>query len=128
LRTLRALRDLGLNVSMGNHEFSSGQFEINLVHSGALDAADRTFLFKAAVKELARAEGRLATFMAKPFNDEGGSGFHLHLSCVECDYGPNAFHDPAALHGLSDFARHAIAAVLFHAPHRAVLSNSTINS
>jgi glutamine synthetase len=128
LRTLRALRDLGLNVSMGNHEFSSGQFEINLVHSGALDAADRTFLFKAAVKELARAEGRLATFMAKPFNDEGGSGFHLHLSCVEGEDGPNAFHDPAAPHGLSDVARHAIAGVLAHAPALAALANPTINS
>ena len=63
-----------------NHEFSSGQFEINLWHSEALDAADRAFRFKTAVQELARQQGKLATFMAKPFNDEGGSGFHLHFS------------------------------------------------
>ena len=25
-------------------------------------------------------QGKLATFMAKPFNDEGGSGFHIHFS------------------------------------------------
>ena len=81
LRTLRQLRDLGIGVINGNHEFDGGQFEINLTHSEALSAADRAFRFKAAVKELARKEGRLATFMAKPFNDAGGSGFHLHLSC-----------------------------------------------
>jgi glutamine synthetase len=36
----------------------------------------------------------LATFMAKPFNDEGGSGFHLHVSLVDED-GRNVFGDPA---------------------------------
>lgn len=126
LRTLRHLRDLGLGVSMGNHEFSSGQFEINLVHASALDAADRTFLFKAAIKELARTEDRLATFMAKPFNDEGGSGFHLHLSCVSGD--ANVFDDPSAPYGLSATARHAIAGVLAHAPALAALANPTVNS
>ncbi|NUP81375.1 MAG: glutamine synthetase [Nonomuraea sp.] len=126
-RTLRHLRDLGLGVTAGNHEFSSGQFEINLRHSEALDAADRAFWFKAAVKELARVEGRLATFMAKPFNDEGGSGFHLHLSCLD-EEGRNAFDEPGAPHGLSAVARHAVAGVLAHAPALAALANPTVNS
>ena len=34
-------------------------------------------------QEVARHEGMLATFMAKPFNDEGGSGFHLHVSLAD---------------------------------------------
>ncbi|MGK4578750.1 glutamine synthetase family protein [Kitasatospora sp. HPMI-4] len=127
LRTLRHLRDLGLGVTAGNHEFSSGQFEINLNHSEALDAADRAFRFKAAVKELARAEGRLATFMAKPFNDEGGSGFHLHFSGLNA-LGRNAFDDPSDRYGLSDTARWAIAGILAHAPALAALLNPTINS
>src|SRR5262249_29927455 len=80
LRSLRHLAGYGIEVVAANHEFASGQFEINLWHSEALDAADRAFRFKAAVKELARREGKQATFMAKPFNDEGGSGFHLHFS------------------------------------------------
>lgn len=127
LRTLRRLRDLGLGVVTGNHEFDGGQYEINLTHSEALDAADRAFRFKAAVKELARAEGNLATFMAKPFGDAGGSGFHLHLSCDDAD-GGNAFDDPAGAHGLSATARHAIAGVIAHAPALAALANPTINS
>ncbi|MFF8593917.1 glutamine synthetase family protein [Streptomyces sp. NPDC015220] len=127
LRTLRLLRDLDIGVSSGNHEYDGSQFEINLTHAEALQAADRAFRFKAAVKELARKEGRLATFMAKPFNGAGGSGFHLHLSC-EDDEGGNAFADPAAPHGLSATARHAVAGVLAHAPALAALANPTVNS
>ena len=85
LRTLRHLVGYGLEVVAANHEFSSGQFEINLWHSDALDAADRAFRFKTAIQELARHEDKLATFMAKPFNDEGGSGFHLHFSTWDDD-------------------------------------------
>ena len=127
LRTLRQLRDLGLGVVTGNHEFDGGQYEINLTHSDALDAADRAFRFKAAVKELARAEGKLATFMAKPFTDAGGSGFHLHLSGQDAE-GRNVFDDPAAPHGLSATARHALAGILAHAPALTALANPTINS
>ncbi|MGW3818763.1 glutamine synthetase family protein [Streptomyces sp. NPDC005046] len=127
LRTLRHLRDLGLGVITGNHEFDGGQYEINLTHSAALDAADRAFRFKAAVKELARQEGNLATFMAKPFGDAGGSGFHLHLSCEDSE-GRNAFDDPSGAYGLSATARHAIAGVLAHAPALAALANPTVNS
>ncbi|MFF5139522.1 glutamine synthetase family protein [Streptomyces sp. NPDC013157] len=130
LRTLRQVRDLRIGVLSGNHEFDGGQFEINLLHSPALSAADRAFRFKAAVKELARREGRLATFMAKPFNDAGGSGFHLHLSCTDgADAeGRNAFDDPSGAYGLSAPARHAIAGLLAHAPALAALLNPTVNS
>ncbi|MGX1472767.1 UNVERIFIED_CONTAM: glutamine synthetase [Streptomyces canus] len=127
LRTLRLLRDLGLGVVTGNHEFDGGQYEINLTHSEALDAADRAFRFKAAVKELARKEGNLATFMAKPFGDAGGSGFHLHLSCQD-EEGDNAFDDPTGAHGLSATARHAVAGILAHAPALTALANPTVNS
>ncbi|MGW0819222.1 glutamine synthetase family protein [Streptomyces viridiviolaceus] len=127
LRTLRHLRDLGIGVTSGNHEFDGGQFEINLTHSDAMNAADRAFRFKAAIKELARKEGRLATFMAKPFTDAGGSGFHLHLSCLTGEDG-NAFDDASAPYGLSATARHAVAGVLAHAPALAALANPTVNS
>jgi glutamine synthetase len=127
LRTMRQLHQADLGVLGGNHEFGGGQFEINLTHSPALDAADRAFRFKAAVKELARREGKLATFMAKPFNSGSGSGFHLHLSCTEPD-GTNAFDDPASPHGLSPGARWAIGGILAHAPALTALLNPTVNS
>ena len=127
LRSLRHLEGYGLDVVAANHEFASGQFEINLWHSAALDAADRAFRLKSAVKELARREGKLATFMAKPFNDEGGSGFHAHFSAWTGDGGA-AFDEPGGRFGLSAVARSAIAGVLAHAPALAALCNPTINS
>ena len=127
IHSLRQLSAYGLDVVAANHEFSSGQFEINLWHSDALDAADRAFRFKTAVQELSRIKGRLATFMAKPFNDEGGSGFHVHFSTTSDD-GDYLFDDPNGLDGLSDVARSAIAGVLAHAPALAALHNPTINS
>lgn len=127
LRSLRQLSAYNLDVVAANHEFASGQFEINLWHSEALDAADRAFRFKSAVKELARQEGKLATFMAKPFNDEGGSGFHLHFSTWDEDAQP-LFDDPAGEFGLSKISMSAIAGVLRHAPALAAVCNPTINS
>jgi glutamine synthetase len=127
IRTLRHLSNYGLEVVAANHEFSSGQFEINLWHSEALDAADRAFRFKTAIQELARQEDKLATFMAKPFNDEGGSGFHLHFSTSDDD-GKALFDDPSASDGLSEVARHAIGGILAHAPALAAVCNPTINS
>ena len=127
LTMLRYLRDASLRVTAANHEFCGGQFEINLNHSNLLDAADRAFRMKSAVQEIARHEGMLATFMAKPFNDEGGSGFHLHVSLVDAD-SENVFGDPDGDFGLSDTGRHAIAGVLAHAPALAAILNPTVNS
>jgi len=127
LRSLRHLGDYGLEVIAANHEFSSGQFEINLWHSEAMDAADRAFRFKSAIKELARREGKLATFMAKPYNDEGGSGFHIHFSTLAED-GSAAFDGPDMPHGLSKTALSAIGGILAHAPALAALNNPTVNS
>jgi len=127
LRMLRQLRDAGLQVTAANHEFSPGQFEINLGHSGMTDAADRSFRLKSAVQEIARQQDLLATFMAKPFNDEGGSGFHVHASLND-ETGANIFGDPAAPDGISATGRHAIGGVLRHARAMSALLNPTINS
>jgi glutamine synthetase len=127
LHMLRQLRDAGLRVTAANHEFSPGQFEINLGHSGLADAADRAFRLKSAVQEIARHHGLLATFMAKPFNDEGGSGFHVHVSLND-ETGANVFGDPGGPDGLSAVARHAIGGVLRHARALSALLNPTINS
>lgn len=127
LDSLRSLEKYDLDVVAANHEFSSGQFEINMWHSDALDAADRSHRFKAAVQELSRYHDKLATFMPKPFNGEGGSGFHLHFSALAED-GTPVFDDPDSPDGLSDLAHHAIAGILAHAPALAALSNPTINS
>jgi glutamine synthetase len=79
------------------------------------------------VQEIARQRDLLATFMAKPFNDEGGSGFHVHVSLSD-DTQANVFGDPDGPDGLSAPGRHAIGGVLRHAPALGALLNPTINS
>lgn len=127
LRLMRDLAGCGLDISAANHEFFSGQFEINTWHGDALGAADRAFRYKTAVQEFARREGKLATFMAKPFNDGGGSGFHIHFS-TWTDDGVPLFADKEAEGGLSATALSAIAGILAHAPGLTALCNPTINS
>ena len=92
-----------------------------------VDAADRSFRLKSAVQEIARQRGLLATFMAKPFNDEGGSGFHVHVSLND-EAGRNVFGDPGGPDGLSAVGRHAIGGVLAHARALSALLNPTVNS
>ena len=99
-----------------------GQFEINLMHGDAMKAADDAWLFKMLVKSLARSHGFAATFMAKPYPDEAGTGLHTHFSVLDQD-GNNIFDDGSATG--SDQLRHAIAgcmaamhdSTLIFAPH-----------
>jgi glutamine synthetase len=124
---LEAAGELGLGARAAAHEYGRSQYEINLSHSEALDAADRGFRFKALVKELAARNGLLATFMGKPFNGDEGSGLHLHVSLVD-EAGANACADPAAPEGLSALARQFVAGVMEHAPGMMAILNPTVNA
>jgi glutamine synthetase len=72
-------------------EYSPGQFEINLRHvNDPVLACDHAVLLKRAVKAAARNHGFIACFMAKPFEEDSGSGLHIHMSLVDKD-GKNYF-------------------------------------
>ncbi len=125
-RMTEQLAEIGLGVFAVNHEFMNSQYEINLRHSGAVDAADRAFRLKAAVKDIAAQNGLLATFMGKPFNDQGGSGFHIHVS-LERD-GANAFSDPEGDNAVSTEMMQFNAGLIEHASALAAILNPTINA
>ncbi len=125
-RMAQDLCELGIGAFAVNHEFMNSQYEINLRHADALTAADRAFLLKASVKDIAAMNGLIATFMGKPFNDQGGSGTHLHIS-LQRD-GANAFAGPAEPDGVSPALRHFTAGVLLHAPALMAFLNPTVNA
>ncbi len=125
LHLLRMLDRLNIGAFAGNHEFSPSQYEINLWHSEAIDAADRTFFFKTAIKDIVAQRGKHATFLGKPFSDEGGSGFHLHFSVTSMD-GTNLMHDGNPV--LSKVARQMIAGITAHAAGLTALTNPTVNA
>ncbi len=67
-------------------EYAIGQYEINLMHTNdPLAAADAAILLPRTVKGVARQHGIEATFMAKPYADQSGSGMHMHVSLVDDD-------------------------------------------
>lgn len=125
-RMTEQLAALGLDVFAVNHEFMNSQYEINLRHSDALSAADRAFRLKTAVKDIAAQNGLVATFMGKPFNDQGGSGTHLHISLGRD--GANAFADEAGEHGCSSHLAAFTAGVLEHADALMAVLNPTVNA
>lgn len=87
-----ALVAQGLPAGAASAEYGTTQFEINLDHvADAVRAADLASLQKRAIAGAARAAGADATFMAKPFADQAGSGLHVHLSLV--DAAGNIFDD-----------------------------------
>ena len=92
LRALWAAADIqGLPLEGASAEASPGQLELTLHHRpDALQAADDAILFKRTAKGIARTLGCEATFMAKPFQDNAGSGMHIHMSMIGAD-GANIF-------------------------------------
>jgi glutamine synthetase len=105
-------------------ELAPGQYEINLHHvDDPLAAADNAQLLKQVIKAVARKHGYIASFMAKPFGDRDGNGFHTHVSLLD-HAGHNVFDDGTGRG--SDLLRHAIAgladvmadSMLLLAPHR----------
>lgn len=81
----------GIPADAAISENGAGQFEINMRHvDDPLRAADDAVLFKRLVRGIARKHGFAATFMAKPYGDLAGSGFHVHFSLVD-ENGVNVF-------------------------------------
>ena len=114
----------GVPVDSAISENGGGQFEINLLHvPDPLKAADDALYFKRFVKGIARKYELAASFMAKPFLDRAGNGFHVHFSLLDRD-GRNVF-DSGTADG-SEVMRHAVGGVLammrasslVFAPHR----------
>ena len=114
MRDLRnGLYGAGIPVENSKGEAETGQQEINIRYSDALDTADMHSITKNATKEIAFAHGRAVTFMAKYATDRAGSSSHIHQSLWQA--GKPAFFDAQAPHGMSDLMRHYVAGLLAHA-------------
>ena len=89
------LNAVGIPIEQSNPEYAPGQVEINMRYGEALSVADNVILFREIVHEIALKYGYLATFMAKPFIDQSGNGFHTHHSVWKDDR--NLFSDNGKL-------------------------------
>lgn len=107
-------------------EMGPGQFEVNLNHvADPLNAGDQAILFKRLVRGVSRRHGYSATFMAKPYVEESGNGFHTHFSLLDRD-GNNVFDDGTEQG--SDLLRHAIAGMMQLMPESMLVFAPHLNS
>jgi glutamine synthetase len=128
LRTemLLTMQACGLEVECHHHEVASGgQGEIDLRYGSLLHSADAMMLYKYIVRNVARQNGKTATFMPKPIHLDKGSSMHTHQSLWKGGK-PLFFGDGYA--GLSEIALWYIGGLIKHGPALAALTSPTTNS
>jgi glutamine synthetase len=115
---MRALRNglygAGIPVENTKGEADAGQAEVNVKYADALTTADTHILIKEATKEIAHAQGKSVTFMAKYDTDKAGSSSHVHQS-LWTEKGEAAFRDAGDPLGMSAVMKSYIAGQLTHA-------------
>lgn len=114
---------MGIPIEQSNPEYAPGQVEVNMRYDSALLAADRVVMFRSLVKQLATRHGYLASFMAKPFIDLGGNGFHLHYSLWS--EGQNIFSDGGRL---NDTGRHFLGGLQKRMVETSICGAANVNS
>ncbi len=124
----RELSRSGIPVESTKGEAGRGQHEINVRYTDALTMADRHTTIKQCAKDLAVAQGRAVTFMAKPHDTDVGSSCHVHLSLWSGE--GNAFAGDDALGPIqaSDAFRWFLGGWMAHLADTMVLYAPTINA
>ncbi len=90
-----ACEALAIPVNGHAHEAALSQFEVNFRPGAPLAQADAVFRFKRLAREVAARHGFLASFAAKPFLDQPGTGMHWHFSLQTGDAAwPHLFAHP----------------------------------
>jgi len=120
------MQKVGIYIERQHHEVAtSGQAEIDMRFDSMVACADKLMYFKYIVKNVARRNGKTATFMPKPLFGDNGSGMHTHISLWKGSKPLFAGNEYA---GLSKMALNFIGGILKHARALAALTNPTTNS
>ncbi|MFQ6026369.1 MAG: type I glutamate--ammonia ligase [Dehalococcoidia bacterium] len=124
---VQKLEHFGVVVEKHHHEVSTaGQAEIDMRYDSLTIMADNVMIQKYVVKNVARAHGKVATFMPKPIFGDNGSGMHTHQSLWRG--GTNLFYDANSYGLISATCRHYIGGLLAHAPALLAFIAPTTNS
>lgn len=146
----------GIKVTNLNHEVAStGQIEINFMHSKLTDAADNVQIYKDVVRNVAKRHNKIANFMPKPLFDEtdpsgvkadNGSGMHVSVSLWDKSSSSssassrnassskplsshNIFFDEEDVYAnISQPGRYFIGGVLDHSRSLVAITSPTVNS
>jgi glutamine synthetase len=123
----RGIAALDLPLRSVELELGPSQVEFTFRPQLGLAAADAMILFRSAVKQIARRNGYLASFMCRPaLPNMMSSGWHLHQSLIEKGSKRNAFafdHPDV----LSTVGKYYLGGLLAHARAAAAFTTPTIN-
>jgi glutamine synthetase len=108
------------------HEAGAAQLEFNFHHGNPLDLADRVFVAKRIIRQVAQRHGIYATFMAKPMELQPGSAMHIHQSIVDMETGKSIFSNEDA--GASDHFLHFLGGLQHYLPQVIPLVAPNVNS
>lgn len=108
-----ALGSIGVEPENCLPEYAPRQFEITCAPADALAAADRAVILRDTLREIARRQGRSASFAPVVPDNEGTSGVHIHLSLWSADGAPLTY-DASRPGALSREASHFAAGLLKH--------------
>ena len=121
------LMEAGVDVEVHHHEVgTAGQGEIDIRFGELTDTGDKIALYKYIIKNMARENNLVATFMPKPLFQDNGSGMHVHQSLWK--NGKNIFYDPQGYSLLSEDALYYIGGLLTHARSLCAIIAPTTNS
>ena len=146
----------GIKVTNLNHEVAStGQIEINFMHSKLTDAADNVQIYKDVVRNVAKRHNKIANFMPKPLFDEtdptgakadNGSGMHVSVSLWDKSSSSSSatprhpssdktlssqnifFDEDDSYANISQSGRYFIGGVLDHSRSLVAITSPTVNS
>jgi glutamine synthetase len=122
------MQAFGIPIEGFHTETGPGVYETAIRYDQALEAADKSALFKTAVKQLLARQGLMASFMAKWNKTLPGCGGHLHQSLWDLKMKKNLFSDSEGDERMSRVMRHYIAGQLELMPEMTALICPTINS
>jgi len=115
---------IGTHVEMVHSEIGPGFFEFALAPADPLTAADRAARSRQCFREVCAAQGLRATFMAKLYGAQSGSGGHVHQSLWQDTR--NVFSDGAGQ--LSEPGQAYVAGLLATMSDFSALFNPFVNS
>jgi glutamine synthetase len=127
-RVVAELRSMGVTVAQLGKEYGPGQYEMSVHHADPIRAVDNYVTLKDAVRDLARDQGYVATFMPKPYAHWAGNSLHVHLSIWDAGGQQELTASDQDEVSLSDVGSWFLGGILEHLDALTGLGSPTVNS
>ncbi len=124
---VQAIEEIGIKVKYQHQELGTpGQVEIEVYFDTATRTADAMMIMKYLIKNIALRNGKLVTFMPKPFHGHPGNGTHFHQYLSDGER--SLFWEKGGYGDLNDLARSYLTGLLEHTPALMAIGNASTNS